>query len=91
VKGPDEKKELSQIIQSYRNYLDIKEPKSNQGIQSLVSREEMDAKRMAESVKKEADKQASPKQGKKETSKSEQQAPPKQTPEDMVKESEANK
>ena len=42
-KEPDEIKEVKNMLNVYKNYLGIKEPRSNRGIQPLVNKSVMEA------------------------------------------------
>jgi hypothetical protein len=42
------------LLDAYKNYLSVKEPRSNLGIQELITQEQFDANRIAESAKKQA-------------------------------------
>lgn len=43
VSEPDDVKSFKEHVEIYKKYLNMKEPKSNRGMQSLISEEEYEA------------------------------------------------
>jgi hypothetical protein len=47
IKDPDQAKEVRQIVSMYKNYIDLKEPRSNRGLEEFKSKEDLEAEKKA--------------------------------------------